>query len=391
MSLYVETSARSLHKFGEELCGDCYEVVRTPDSVITVLADGLGSGVKANILATLTTKIASSMLKQGATVDEVVETLASTLPVCQVRQLAYSTFLILQIFVQKGEAYLVEFDCPDTIFWRNGAIQDLDKVSRTVSGRKIMEARFPVQEGDVFVLISDGVVHAGVGGILNLGWRWENVAQYLEKVLQKEADLTRVVAMLTDVCENLYVHKPGDDTTVVGVKVRPVGRVTLFTGPPADPADDPLVVRHLLDSPGKKVICGGTSAQIVSRISGRPLLTSLEGIGADVPPMAAIPGIDLVTEGVLTLTQTLELVRWARSAGTSYRDLARLNRPDGASQLARLLLRDCTHLQVLVGKAINPAHQNPDLPRNLSLKLKVVEELCQELRQLGKEVALAYY
>ena len=222
MSLYVETYVRSLNKSGEELCGDCVEVVRTPDSVIVVLADGLGSGVKANILATLTTKIASSMLKQGATVDEVVATLAATLPVCKVRNLAYSTFLIVQVFINKKVAYLAEFDCPDTILWRQGRIEPIIKTHRRVGDRQIREARFPVYEHDALFLVSDGVVHAGVGGVLNFGWRWQNVAQYLEKVMQQETELLQVVSLLVEVCDNLYMQKPGDDTTVVGIKLRPL-------------------------------------------------------------------------------------------------------------------------------------------------------------------------
>lgn len=391
MNLYVETFTRSLNKLGEELCGDCVEVVRTPESVITVLADGLGSGVKANILATLTTKIASSMLKQGAEVDEVVATLAATLPVCQVRQLAYSTFLILQVFLAERQAYLVEFDCPDTLLWRQGTITPIKKSVREIGGRRIHEARFTVAEDDVLIMISDGVVHAGVGGVLNLGWQWENIAQYLEKVMQHETDMPKVVSLLTDVCDNLYVRKPGDDTTVVGVKIRPIERVTLFAGPPKDKVEDEPVAKRLLAAEGKKVVCGGTTAQIVSRVSGRPLLTSLSFSVADVPPTASIPGIDLVTEGVLTLSRALELIRLARSKDASYRDIAELNRQDGASRLARLLLCECTHLQVLVGQAINPAHQNPGLPLNLGLKLKVVNDICQELLDAGKEVDVEYF
>lgn len=391
MNLYVETFTRSLNKYGEELCGDCVQVVRTPESVITVLADGLGSGVKANILATLTTKIASSMLKQGAEVDEVVATLAATLPVCQVRRLAYSTFLILQVFLEEREAYLVEFDCPETLLWRNGVITPIVKQGREIGGRRVQESRFTIEENDVLVMVSDGVIHAGVGGVLNLGWQWENIAQYLEKVMQHETDMPKVVSLLTDVCDNLYMRKPGDDTTVVGVKIRPIERVTLFTGPPQDPAEDEKVAKELLFASGRKVVCGGTTAQIVSRVAARPLLTSLAFTDTDVPPTASIPGIDLVTEGVLTLARTLELIRLAKREDASYRDIAELSRPDGASRLARLLLCDCTHLRVLVGQAINPAHQNPALPLNFAIKIKVVNDICQELQDIGKEVAVEYF
>lgn len=388
MTLFAETYVRSLNKQGEELCGDTVEVVRTADSVIVVLADGLGSGVKASILSTLTSKIAASMLQQGATLEEVVDTLAGTLPVCQVRQLAYSTFLILQVHLEQRTAYLVEYDCPAAFLWRDGRVLALEKTSRIVSGRRILEARFDILEGDVFVLVSDGVIHAGVGAVLNLGWQWEHVSTYLEKLLRSPLELPELVQTLAGVCDNLYLSRPGDDVTVAGLRVRANEQVTILAGPPRDPQADAAVVEQLLAQPGSKVVCGGTTAQVVSRCSGRPLLTSLEQPTPGVPPAAAIPGLDLVTEGVLTLSRTLELIR-AANVGSRPGRRVELEGSDGAARLARMLLYHCTKLRVFLGRAENPAHR--ELIGQLQPRRQVVEAICQELRTMGKEVQLGYY
>ena len=175
----------SLNKHGEELCGDNVVIARRPDSVIMVLSDGLGSGVKANILATLTTKIAATMLEMGASLEEVVETVGHSLPVCQVRDLAYSTFTILQIF-SDGRVYLAEFDNPAVFYLHRGELTEIPKTERYIGDKKVKEARFQAEIGDFLVAISDGVVHAGIGGVLNLGWQWSNVARFLEKTVGRE-------------------------------------------------------------------------------------------------------------------------------------------------------------------------------------------------------------
>ncbi len=390
MSIYIEAGYESLIKFGEELCGDKIEIIRNSDSIIIVLADGLGSGVKANILATLTSKIIATMLNEGADIDECVETIASTLPVCHDRGIAYSTFSILCINYS-GEAYLAEFDNPAAIFVRDGKVQELQKTIRNVSGKNITESRWGMRPDDMLILFSDGVVHAGVGKLLNLGWQHENVKDYIQKAMRPGITARALARQLVSACDCLYLQKPGDDTTVAAVRALKPVQARIMVGPPVDPSRDAEVVGKLLEGEGKKVVCGGTTSQIVSRETGRELMVNFEYHHAAVPPTGCIEGIDLATEGVLTLGKALEIIKQYCSLNAKSGENLSLNKKDGATRIAKLLLEECTEVHFLVGRAMNPAHQNPDLPLSLSIKLRLVEDIAQCLRGLGKNVGVEYY
>lgn len=386
---FVDIAYRSINKDGEELCGDKVEIIREDNRNMIVMADGLGSGVKANILSTLTSKIVISMLEGGINIYETVDTVIHTLPVCKVRKLAYSTFTIAEIF-EDGRTYIAEYDNPPIFLIRDGKLVDLKRRETQISNTVVRECNLTLQKNDLLAIVSDGVVHAGVGGILNLGWQWKNVGEYLCKVALKEKSAGKISKALIDTCEYLYGDKPGDDTTVVIAKVRKPEIVDLFTGPPKDSSNDAKTVENLMNGKGKKVVCGGTAAKIVARELGREIITNMDFIDPEVPPTAEIEGIDLVTEGVLTLSKAVEKIK--RYINSPYKDnlFYSFNKNDGASKLVRLLIEDCTHLNLWVGKAINPAHQNPDFPADLSIKLKVVQELVAEMKALGTKVNVIY-
>ena len=390
MKMHVDTAYRSLFKYGEELCGDNVRITRTEDSVFAVLADGLGSGVKANILSTLTSTIISTMLTEGAAMEQAVETIVSTLPICSVRKLAYSTFSVLQI-KDTGEAYLAEFDNPACIFIRNGELMELEMTDKEYAGKTVYESRFTVFPGDVLALISDGVVYAGVGSILNFGWTWESVAEWLRKESLKEKSAPRLAAALSQAVKELYMDKPGDDSTVMVARISPRQVVNMFAGPPKNKDDDPKMVRDFMTSSGKKLICGGSSANIVARVLNRSIETSLDYVDPLIPPIATIQGIDLVTEGVLTLSRTVEILQEYLDHETDSFYFKKLDEKNGAAMLAKILLEECTTLNLFIGTAINPAHQNPGLPSDLSIKLKLIDKLCGLMERLGKRVTKKTY
>jgi hypothetical protein len=390
VSLYIDTSFESLNKYNEELCGDKVEVIRNENSVVVVLADGLGSGVKANILATLTAKIIGTIMANGSSIDEAVETIANTLPVCHDREIAYSTFSILQVF-SSGEGYLVEFDNPSVFRLRKGKPFHIDTKVRVISGKIIKEGRFTVTTDDMFIIVSDGVIHAGVGHTLNLGWQWDNVYEYIQRTYKKEISAKAITKLLLSVCDNLYAHEPGDDTTVVTVSIRKPVKLNVMVGPAVDAREDREIIFDFTALEGKKVICGGTTSQIVARELKRDIRTNFDYYNPGVPPTADIDGIDLATEGVLTLRKTLDHIKACESSESTMKDFLNLNKKDGASRLARILLEESTNIHFIVGRAMNPAHQNPEFPFNLSLKLKLVEEITIYLKKMGKQVTLEYH
>lgn len=390
MSVSVDICWKSFNKNREELCGDKVEVLKTEDSSIIILADGMGSGVKANILATLTSKILGTMFREGAEIDACVETIARTLPICKEREVAYATFSILQIF-RDGEAYLVEYDNPKCVFIRNKEIIKYPYQERVIEGKKIREFRFHVELNDCFVLMSDGAIWAGEEETMNYNWEWDDMAAYTLKCTNETLSAARLAAMLSQVCYDLYGQKPGDDTTVAVIRVIRRQVVNIFTGPPSRKEDDERVVHDFMKQEGKKVICGGTSANVASRVLKREIVTLVKHADPKIPPMATMEGLDLVTEGVLTIGSALDLLHRYENDEFDEAFFDALDAENGAAKLARLLIEECTDLNLFVGRALNPAHQNSNLPFDLSVRMNLVEQLKDCAERMGKHVTVKYY
>lgn len=392
MGVTVDVAYKSLNKFTEILCGDSVEILKTADSDILILADGMGSGVKANILSTLTSKILGTMFLNGATLDECVDTIVETLPVCQVRGVAYSTFSILQVF-HSGDAYLVEFDNPGCIFIRDGKLMEIPQSIREIDGKKINEFRFRVKKGDALVLMSDGTIHAGVGQLLNFGWLWEDIADYAVKEYGKTVSAIRLATSICHACDELYMFRPGDDTTVACMRIIDSKPVHLMTGPASNADDDERMVADFVGDPSARtIVCGGTSSTIVSRVLKKPLDVSLDYVDPEIPPIAFMEGIDPVTEGVLTLNRVLQLLRrYVKKESVAEDFFEELDKPNGGSMVAKMIIEDCTEIHLFVGKAINSAYQNPGLPFDLGIRQNLVEQLRSTLEEMGKPVTVTYY
>jgi len=382
MEYYIDASYKSINKFGEELCGDKVETIKTKDGSILVLSDGLGSGVKANILATLTSKIAITMLKGGSSIEETLETIINTLPECKVRKLAYSTFTIIKLN-NNGECYMVEYENPPTFFFRDGRDVFIDRKEKIIEGKKIFESYFKFYPDDLLTVVSDGAVHAGVGEYLNLGWQWENINDFLRDISQKKY-ATDITNSLLDVCKRLYNDKPGDDTTVLSIKFQPIKYLNLFTGPPKNIEDDREFIKKVEESQGLRVLSGGTTANIISKAWDEEIEINLKGYNDSLPPIGYMRKVDLVTEGLLTLNKTVEYIKKYIYEGNE------ITSEDGAGILGRMLLFDASHINIVAGTAVNSAHQNPDFPIDFNIKLKVVTELESILKIFGKAVTLEY-
>lgn len=383
MKICFDIGVAQLKKCGEELCGDSVETVRTDDAELVVLSDGLGSGVKANILSRLTTKTAATMLRMGGNIAEVIDTVAKTLPIDKQINAAYSTFSILQI-KNNGQLYLVEYDNPGVFIGNSNTLFTPRREEKVIAGKKIYEYQFDAGDRDWLVLTSDGVLNAGTNGHMNVSWDWQRIGSFIENSYAEDKSATDWAEEITSLCNTLYGEKPGDDVTAVVVKVRQPVHVTMLIGPPQRAEDDRMVVRKLMDAPGAKVVCGGTTGEIVGRILGRKVFIDLSSVVEDIPPAGTLPGIDLVTEGAVTLVQALEHLK----GNTKFKELRKAK--DGASRLATLL-KNADSIHVMIGLAKNDALHCDDVPAIYAYKHHIIRDLLITLQDLGKAVKGEYY
>ncbi len=388
-NLWTDTGYVSINKKGEQLCGDKVEIIGSSDSCLTlVLADGLGSGVKANILSTLTSKILSTMIDAGMSIEDCVDTIVKTLPVCQVRKVAYSTFTIIHID-HNDTARIIQFDNPNVIFLRNGRNVDYPIVSRMVGDKTVLESTIPLQLDDTFIAMSDGAIYAGVGKSLNFGWQRENIVDFAEAIFDWSMSAKTISTLIVDECNTLYEGEPGDDTTIACVKIKKRNPVNLMIGPPSDPKDVNMMMNLFFSKVGSKIVCGGTTSTLAAQFLGKPINTSIDYIDPEIPPIAHVEGIDLVTEGVITISRVVEYAKAYLSSNDITAPWA--NRKDGAAQIAQMLFEQATDINFFVGKAINPAHQNPNLPINFGIKIRLIQELAEYLKKMGKNIKVSYF
>lgn len=387
MKYYMDFAYGSLIKHGEELCGDMVEFFNDENQFVAVLSDGMGSGVKANILATLTAKIGLTMLKEGMRIEEVVETVSQTLPVCSQNKVAYSTFTMVKV-AKDGFAYIVEFDNPTVFFMRGEEMLRLDWNERIINNKKIRECKIQLKERDRIVMVSDGVEFAGTRPTLNYSWQWKDIAKHLLKFTNENMNAKTITNNLLGVCNQLYYFEPADDTTVATIKVSSDSKAVLFSGPPINKKMDKEVVHKMMGSAGKKIVCGGTTANIVARELNVEYKSSTEIVDEDIPPIGYIEGIDLVTEGVLTLRKSCEILK---KLLTTNDDSFLHKKKDAATLLSRILYEDCIHIKMIIGRCINPENLMTDISDDLSARLYVLNEMKNVLVKLGKIVEVEYY
>ena len=387
--LCADIGYKSINHHGEELCGDHVDIVEpSEESTVIVLSDGLGSGVKASILSTLTSKIISTMLAEGLSLEECVETIAATLPVCSVRGVAYSTFTIIHL-KNNETAELIQYDNPHAIIIRDDQNWDYPKTEMNIGGKKIFKSVIKLQENDVFVAMSDGCPHAGIGISYNFGWKREDIIDFVETLVPVGYTAKTLSTMLVDECDKLYGHKPGDDATACVVRIRKRVPMNMLFGPPSNRDDADRMMSLFFSKEGKHIICGGTTSSIAAKFLRKPLRPTLNFEQSDVPPIAELEGVDLVTEGVITVNKVVEYAQDYLGENKFYEHWS--FKKDGASLICRLLFEEATDINFYVGRAINPAHQNPDLPINFNIKMNLVGELSKCLRQMGKRIKVSYF
>ena len=388
-NLCVDIGYKSIFHFGEELCGDHVNKVITEDGrTVVVLADGLGSGVKASILSTMTSQMISTLLSNGITLTDAVESITKILPVDKVRDVAYSTFTIAD-FSDDGYLNLVQFDNPETIMLRKGKVYKYDKEKIEIGDKTLLRSSIKLEEDDMFAIFSDGCPYAGIGMDYNFGFGTKEIEEFLEILHASGTNARTMATEFIDYINKLYDFKPGDDATCIIIKVKKRTPVNILFGPPASKEDNDRMLSLFFSKSGKHIVCGGTTSKIAADYLGKEVEVDMTFIDKDVPPMARIEGVDLVTEGIITMNKVKEYAEDFVGDNILYQEWG--FKKDAASILAKTLFEEATDINFYVGRAINPAHQNPDLPINFSIKMQIVEELIKYLKEMGKNVNKNYF
>ena len=383
-SLTVETGYTSINKHSETLCGDWFKVFENPGKKTIVLSDGLGSGVKANILSTLTATILGTMLSKNMPLDECIDTVATALPMCKERKLAYSTFTVLEI--TNGQAYLVQYDNPSAIILREGKMLSYNFNVHFVGVKEIHESRIILQKDDIIVLMTDGVTNAGIGKLAPNGWQHFEIVTFLERLDTKQMSATHIAAQIVNCSLILSEDSLDDDATVFVVKVRSREVVNMLIGPPENREDDNKVLKLFFSKSGKTVICGGSTASVVSKYLNKPMRVIQSSGNEEIPDMASIEGVDYVTEGIITLKKVVELIRDYSKNSIYCLNISKSKDP--ASSLALLLIEVATDVNIYFGMSENVAHQGTDI--DFDTKLALIKQLEECLNEMGKSVKISF-
>ena len=377
--VFVEVEAAQRNRFGEDICGDAFKTLRIADEgrVIAVLSDGLGHGVKASILSLMTATMALKYTAKDADIVRTAEVIMDALPVCQVRKISYATFTVVDIFPD-GATRVVEMDNPPAILLRDGKTVPMDYeevASPRYNDRVIRVYDLTMRPGDRLIFTSDGITQAGLGSErMRLGWRIKGCQEYVEEIVARDPSISaRSLSqqILGQALRQEPFQRAYDDMTAAVIYFRRPRRAIVLTGPPYAAHRDKEFAEMVAEFPGRKIICGGTTANIVSRELGRAIRDTLRGSGSsDIPPAAAMDGVDLVTEGILTLTRLARLLERD--------DPPREKNP--ASQLYEILL-ESDSIEFVVGARINEAHQDPNLPIDLEIRRNIIKRICKVLEE----------
>ena len=371
-------------KNGETICGDQCVITADDGERTIVLSDGLGSGVKANILSTLTATMLSRMMKGNVPLDECVTTVAETLPMCKDRKLAYATFTIVKT---AGEAVtLVQYDNPRAVYLHDGKVQRYGYSAHFIQDKELHESRFQFDVGDMLILFSDGVSEAGRGLTTLAGWPEQEMHDFIERNYSPDCPAQMMAARILSCVQSLDLDVMHDDTTIAVLRLRRRMAANVMIGPPEHKDDDLGTLRLFFAKEGKHAVCGGTTAKAVANHLGVRVRVLPDTGTEDVPPMSEITGVDLVTEGAVTLQETIRLLELYQKDGLLTLELEQ--RKDGAAKLARLLAEESTEVNFLFGNAANAAQDDTEF--SFEHKLQLMQQLQNTLEAAGKRVKISF-
>ena len=386
---FLEVDYYQISKHGQRACGDSFFSRKTGERTILVLADGLGSGIKASVLSTLTTTMAAAFVSSRMDIKRTAEVILETLPVCSRRKIGYSTFTIIDVR-RNGEIRIIEHDNPPFFLLRDGKVVEVEKQAIELdTGRRshLCYSEFTLLPEDRLVLFSDGVTQAGMGlPHLPLGWLESGVETYITDLLQNQPSISagEISKRIALKAREYDGNRAADDITCAALYLRNPRRTLLVTGPPYKLEHDSVMADIVTSFTGTKIICGGTTSEILSRELKRPVFVNLKEMrsSGEIPPTATMEGIDLVTEGTITLSRALRLLE---------QDVSLESLPDNAVKKLMTLLINSDVIDFVVGTKINDAHQDPALPKDLEIRRNLIRQLCRTLETTYyKETTLTF-
>lgn len=391
--VFVEMECFQLCHDGEIVCGDdfLFERIEQENRHLAVLSDGLGSGIKANLLACMTTTMALEFVRSNMDVLLSAETIMDTLPVCEVRRISYATFSIFDLQIG-GKSRIIEMDNPPFIHLRNGKdlkVSRQSMVSDRWPDRRVQLAEIYAITGDRLIAFSDGVAQAGLGQPgCKFGWRREGALEFIQAEVAKDPAISarelsqRVVyAARNHNKDNRCI----DDISCMVIYLRKPRRLRLLTGPPFRPESDAAYAELVRNFDGKIILSGGTTANIVSRELKRPIDVDMKLVmkAGNLPPPARMEGMDLVSEGILTLTDVVQRLEADPPLSTP--------EPLVSKQMIELF-RESDEIEFIVGTKVNEAHQDPSLPMDLEIRRNIVRRLKTVLEnKYRKRVLMRYF
>lgn len=387
---FIEVDFCQRAKSGQLICGDVFlsEKIKQEGRMVSVLTDGLGSGVKASVLATLTATMALKFMASTMDIRESAEIMMDTLPICSVRRISYSTFTIVDV-ASTGETRIVEHGNPPFLLIRPEGKVKVQKTAflpKRWKDRVINFSTFNVQREDRIIFFSDGITQAGTGEFRTpCGWGLENVEQFArEEIFGNPSISARELSrLLVAKAVEIDGRTAKDDITCGVVYFRSPRQLLVLTGPPFNRAHDQQLASMAASAPGRKVICGGTTANIIARLLDREIQSdTLQARDAKIPPFARMKGFDLVTEGALTLCEVLRLLEEEPAP----EEMA----SNAAVRLVAMLL-DSDIVKFAVGTSVNEAHQDPSFPVQFDLRRNIVKQMAHVLEsKYMKRVAIQY-
>lgn len=388
---YIEVNCQQRNHDEERICGDVFlnRYIKEEERVITVLSDGMGHGVKANILATLTSTMALNFTREHKDVDRIAEIIMNTLPVCSERKVSYSTFTIIDI-ESSGRTSILEYDNPSSIILRGSQVYDPEwkkiKLEKGKHAGKVLRSCifFPVKE-DRIISISDGVAQSGMGSdSFPFGWERENVALYASMLVGGENSISAsmLAGKIVTMAHKNDGYKAKDDISCSVIYFRDPRKLLICTGPPYEKDKDAELASRVKNFDGKVILCGGTTADIIARELNRTIVDELIFEDPDLPPESFMQGIDLVTEGILTLQKVNEILK-------TYNNSVRLGKGP-ADKIVKTIM-ESDEIQFIIGTRINIAHQDPNLPVDLEIRRTVVKRIARLLEEKWlKKVSFEY-